>query len=153
ASTYFERVLALNSGTDFEYRSQYWQWRAQQKLEPQKAATYAQALAAKYPFSYYGLRAQAELNNGDVKLPQGDKPIKTDMRMLEGERLAWERFLILLKAGWFKEAEKELDSLPDAQSNEERLIRAKLWALTMRYDLAIQDISKAIEEEPTLAQL
>lgn len=153
ATTYFERVLALNSGSDFEYRSQYWQWRAQQKLEPEKAAGFAQALATKYPFSYYGLRAQAELNNGEVKMPRGEKPVKTDMRLLEGERQAWERFLILIKAGWFKEAEKELDALPDAQSNEERLIRAKLWALTMRYDLAIQDVSKAIEEEPALAQI
>jgi soluble lytic murein transglycosylase len=152
ATTYFERVLALNSGTDFEYRSQYWQWRAQQKLDAEKAGAFAKALAAKYPFSYYGLRAQAELNKSEVKLAAGDKPIKTDMRLLEGERLTWERFLILLKAGWFKEAEKELESLPEAQSNEERLIRAKLWALTMRYDLAIQDVSKAIEEEPALAQ-
>jgi len=152
AATYFERVLALNSGTDFEYRSLHWQWRAQQKLDPAKAPSFAQTLAAKYPFSYYGLRAQAELNNGEVKLANSEKPVKTDMRLLEGERLAWERYLILLKAGWFKEAEKELDSLPDAQSNEEKLIRAKLWALTMRYDLAIMDISKAIEEEPGLAQ-
>ena len=153
ASTYFERVLALNSGTDFEYRSLHWQWRAQQKLDPAKAGPYAQALANKYPFSYYGLRAQAELNGNEVKLTGGNAGVKTELRLLEGERMAWERFLILLKAGWFKEAEKELDALPDAQSNEERLIRAKLWALTMRYDLAIQDISKAIEEDPQLAQI
>jgi soluble lytic murein transglycosylase len=152
ATTYFERVLALNSGTDFEYRSQYWQWRAQQKLDPEKSVALGQALATRYPFSYYGLRAQAELNGNEVKLPAGDKPLKAEMRLLEGERLGWERFLILLKAGWFKEAEKELDALPDPQSNEERMIRAKLWALTMRYDLAIQEVSKAIEEEPALAQ-
>jgi soluble lytic murein transglycosylase len=145
--------LALNAGSDFEYRSRYWQWRAQQRLDAGKSSGYAQALVAKYPFSYYGLRAQAELNDGQVKVPAGEKPVKTDMRLLEGERLAWERFLVLVKAGWFREAEKELDALPEAQNNEERLIRAKLWALTMRYDLAIQDVSKAIEEEPELAKI
>ncbi len=153
ANTYFERVLALDSGTDFAYRSLHWQWRAQQKLDLSKSGSYAQALASRYPYSYYGLRAQAELNNNEVKLAPPTAMVKTDLRLLEGERLAWERFLILLKAGWFKEAEKELDSLPNAQSNEEKLIRAKLWALTMRYDLAIQDISKAIEEDPLLAQI
>lgn len=153
ASTYFERVMALNSGTDFEYRALHWQWRAQQKIDAQKALPFAQALAARYPFSYYGIRAQAELNGNEVKIPSGTLNPKIEMRLLEHERLAWERFQILLKAGWFKEAEKELDSLPDPQSNDERLVRAKLWALTMRYDLAIMEVSKAIDSDPSLAQV
>ncbi len=153
ASTYFERVMALNSGTDFEYRSLHWLWRSQQKMDASKALPYAQQLAGRYPFSYYGLRAQAEMNGNEIKMPTGGQKIKAELRLLESERLAWERLQILLKAGWFKEAEKELDALPDPQTNEEKLLRAKLWALAMRYDLAIMEISKAIENDPSLAQI
>ncbi len=153
ASTYFERVLALNSGADFEYRSLHWLWRSQQKIDASKAAPIAQSLAQRYPFSYYGIRAQAELNGNEVKMPAGDQKVKVDLRLLQSERLAWERIQILLKAGWFKEAEKELDGIPDPQTNEEKLVRAKMWALTMRYDLAIMEVSKAIENDPSLAQI
>lgn len=153
ASTYFERVMALNSGSDFEYRALHWLWRSQQRIDAAKSLPYGQQLVARYPFSYYGLRAQAELNGGQVKMPTSDQKFKIELRLLETERLAWERLLILLKAGWFKEAEKELDALPDPQTNEEKLIRARLWALAMRYDLAIMEISKAIENDPSLAQI
>ncbi|MGE4132862.1 MAG: transglycosylase SLT domain-containing protein [Bdellovibrionales bacterium] len=153
ATAYFERLLALASGTDFEYRGLYWQWRTQQKIDAAKSSSVGQALISRYPFSYYGLRAQAELNGGEIKLAPGATPIKAELRLLPGERLGWERMIALLKAGWFKEAERELDSLPEPQSHEERLIRAKLWALTMRYDLAIQEVSRAVDEDPTLAQL
>lgn len=153
ASTYFERVMALNSGSDFEYRALHWLWRSQQKMDAAKSVQFAQSLAARYPFSYYGIRALAELNANEVKIPAGDQKIKVELRLLENERLAWERLQILLRAGWFKEAEKELDSIPDPQTNEEKLVRAKLWALAMRYDLAIMEVSKAIESEPALAQI
>ncbi len=153
AAAYFERVAALKSGSDFEYRSLHWQWRAQQKIDPEKSVEYGKLLASKYPFSYYGLRAMAELNSGEVKLPPSSKPIKVDLRLLQSERLAWERLQVLLRAGWFKEAERELDALPDPVSDEDRLIRAKFWALTMRYDLAIQEVSQAIDSDSSLAQI
>ncbi|MBX3023176.1 MAG: transglycosylase SLT domain-containing protein [Bdellovibrionales bacterium] len=152
AAAYFERVLALNQGKDFEYRALYWQWRAQQKVDAAKSAAFAAPLIEKYPLSYYGLRAKAELGGGALELPDGKITIKTDLRLLESERLAWERFNILLKAGWFKEAERELDSLPEPQSNEERLLRAKFWAATLRYDNAIMLMNKAFDENPQLLQ-
>ena len=154
ASANFERVGALASGSDFEYRSLYWQWRAQQKIDAKQALPLGQALVSRYPYSYYGLRALAELNNNEIKLADGgETPIKIEWRLLESERLTWERLLMLLRAGWFKEAEKELDALPEPSSAEELVVRARLWALAMRYDLAIQDVSKAIEQEPKLANL
>ncbi len=88
------------------------------KVDQGRAQAAAQTLITQYPLSYYGLRAKGELNGGVIQL--GNKPVnvKAELRLLESERLAWERLGILLKAGWFKEAERELDSLPDPQSNE-----------------------------------
>lgn len=153
AAAYFERLLALAGSKDYEYRALYWQWRAQQKIDMEKSAAFANPLISKYPLSYYGLRAKAELSGGQLELSNKPVSIKTEFRFLEGERLAWERLIMLLKAGWFKEAEKELESLPEAQSTEERLVRAKLWAATLRYDFAVQNMNKALDENPDLQQI
>jgi soluble lytic murein transglycosylase len=152
AAAYFERLLALSQGDDFEYRALYWQWRSQQKIDAAKSAAFAQPLVDKYPLSYYGLRAKAELGGGSLELPNKKVTVKAGLRLLESERLAWERFTILLKAGWFKEADRELASLPDPQTDEERLIRAKQWASALRYDNAIRCMNKAFSDDPALLQ-
>jgi soluble lytic murein transglycosylase len=147
ASGYLERLLALSQGKDWEYRALYWRWRSQQKLDPGRAEPYARQLASKFPLTYYGLRAQAELNGGVIQLAKGKlKTSKIDLRLLQGEQLGWERLAILLKAGWFREAEKEIEFLPEPNTNEERLLRAKMWAGAMRYDLAMPILNKAIDE-------
>ncbi len=152
AVAYFERLLALRAGADFEYRALYWQWRTLQKVDPARASVQAQLLVTKYPLSYYGLRAKGELNGGVIQLGNKAVSVKAELRLLESERLAWERLGMLLKAGWFKEAEKELDSLPEPQSNEERLVRAKYWAATLRYDVAMQIMNQVFEGDPSLLQ-
>jgi len=152
AAGYFERVLALNGSKDYEYRALYWQWRAQQHMDLNKSATFAQPLIDKYPLSYYGLRAKAELNGNQLELSNKPVSVKAEFRFLENERLAWERLGILLKAGWVKEAEKELETLPEGQGTEERLVRAKLWAAALRFDLAVQTMNKAFDENPDMIQ-
>lgn len=153
SAAYFERLLALNLGKDYEYRALYWQWRAQQRIDLAKSAPYADPLLAKYPLSYYGLRAKGEINGGVIELGNNKVSLKADLRLLESERLAWERLGILLKAGWFKEAERELESLPVPQSNEDKLVRAKYWAATLRYDMAMQILNDVFEDDPSLMQI
>ena len=152
AAALFERTLALRQAREYEYRALYWQWRAQQQIDAAKAASFAEPLITRYPLSYYGLRAKAELNGGVLELPDGKVNVRVDLRLLENERLAWERFNVLLKAGWLKEAERELESLPDPQSNDERLLRARFWAAILRYDHAIGQVNKAIDNDPALLQ-
>lgn len=152
AAAFFERLLALSAGRDYEYRALYWQWRTLQKIDAARALTQAQLLVTRFPLSYYGLRAKGEMNSGVIQLGNKVVSVKAELRLLESERLAWERLGILLKAGWFKEAEKELDSLPEPQSNEERLVRAKYWAATLRYDMAMQIMNEVFESDPSLLQ-
>lgn len=150
AAAFFERVLALSGSRDFELRALYWQWRSHQMVDKDKGVGYAQALVAKFPLTYYGLRAAAELNGNQLQFKNTPTPVKVEYRLLDTERLAWERLMVLLKAGWFKEAEKELEALPEPHSIDERLIRAKLWAAAFRYDLAIFNFNKAVDENPLL---
>ena len=154
AAAFFERLLALGNGAkDFEYRALYWQWRAQQKMDKEKSAAFAQPLLSKYALSYYGLRAQGELNGDLLELKKGPLNLKAEFRLLENERMAWERLLILAKAGWLKEAEKEIEALPDAQNDEQRVLRARLWAAALRYDNAIQNLNKAMDSNAELVQI
>lgn len=148
AAAFFERLLVLNHGKNWEHRALYWQWRAQQRIDAENSKPYAERLIAKYPLSYYGIRAQAETNGGELQLKAKGAPLKVELRLMQSELLAWERLNVLLKAGWFREAEKELEFLPEPNTNEERLLRAKLWSAAMRYDMAIQVLNKAIEENP-----
>lgn len=146
----FERVLAVNADGDFEYRALYWEWRALQHLDTKRASEYVNRLTAKYPVTYYGLRALAEQNNGLLQFANLKKPIKVEMRLLASERLSWERFLILLEAGWFEEAQVELQDLPEPQTLSDKLLRARLWALAFKYDKAIGLANRTWEKSPDL---
>jgi len=153
SAAYLERLLALNNSKEFEYRALYWQWRAQQRLQNPQADMLVKVLIEKYPLTYYGLRARAETGGGTVQLQGQPLSLKVEMRLLEAERLAWERLLVLLKAGWYKEAEQELATLPEPLTDEERLLRARVWAACLRYDNAIQLVNRALDNNPSLGQI
>jgi soluble lytic murein transglycosylase len=153
AVAFFERVLALNPDGDFEYRALYWEWRSLQKLKNERANEYVNRLLAKYPVTYYGLRAQAEKNNNVIEFTSPKEPLEVELRLLNSEKVAWEKFLILLQAGWFDEAQNELQNLPEPQTMQERLLRARLWALAFRYDRAIGLANRAWAAAPELVDV
>ena len=153
AVAFFERVLALNPEGEFEYRALYWEWRSLQKLKNERANEYLNRLVSKYPVTYYGLRAQAEKNNGLIEFAKSKEPIEVELRLLGPEKLAWERFLILLQAGWFEEAQNELQNLPEPQTTQDQILRSRLWAYAFRYDKAITLSNRAWSIEPELVQV
>lgn len=152
-SAYMERLLALAPNSDWEYMALYWQWRAQQKLNSESSQKIASKLVERYPLTYYGLRAQAELNGGWIKT--NDKkslPIKSDIWMSETQGQAWERVQLLLKAGWFDEAQAEISELPEPLSPEDRAVRAKLLAAAFDHYGAIKTLNDVWTERPDLFQ-
>lgn len=153
AIAFFERVMALSPGGEFEYRALYWEWRALQKLKNDRAGEYVDRLLAKYPVTYYGLRALAEKNGGVVQFANPKEPIEVELRLLNSEKAAWQKFLTLLQAGWFEEAQFELQNLPEPQTMQERLIRARLWSLAFKYDRAIGLANRAWSSAPELVQV
>lgn len=149
ASAYFERLLALAAAKDFEYRALYWYWRAQQRMNAEKSKDLAMRLIQKYPVTYYALKAKKELN-----LPFYDNtpaPV-IDARLVfsDREKEIWDRFNVLAQNGWWNEAKAELDLLPISLSNQDKIIRARLYRKIHRIDQSISIMSQVWDEDPSL---
>ncbi len=149
ASGFFERLLALPQSEDFEYRGLYWQWRAKQKLELD-AKTTTDLLIQKYPLTYYGLRARFELSSETPLITKQKLPIKGELRLLDSDRLAWERLQVLLKAGWWDEAQGELDLMSVPSGGLDKVLWGSLWAESFRYDQTFMIVGDAIEQDVNL---
>lgn len=144
AVAFLERLLSQAESERFELSARYWLWRALQKEQPVRAEEERLRLIAKFPLTYYGLRATAEGRGGVVELPENKSasPVSAQVWMTEAQRSAWERFHHLLRAGWLEEAQLELATLPPPQTESERLVLAGFWAAALDYrktvDLAQQ---------------
>lgn len=145
----FERLLALPLGSKWELQSRYWMWRALEKISVERAREEAQKIVERFPLTYYGLVARAQMNGNVLEFPKDDKgPIKVEIWLTETESLAWERLQILLRAGWLDEAQLEIEQLPPPQTAEEKVVRARLYALAFEHHRAITLVNEAWEQEP-----
>lgn len=160
ASAYFERLLSLAPGTDWEYLALHWHWRAQQKLKGSEVKTIAERLISKYPLTYYGLRARAELNNGlltfatpkPAQASSSAGSMKSELWLTETQSQAWERLQLLLRAGWFDEAQAELEQLPEPLTAEDKLVRARLFATAFDHYDAVRLFNDVWTKRPDLFQ-
>lgn len=151
ASSYFEKILAQAPDTDWEYLALHWHWRAQQRLKSAQARPIAERLMNKYPLTYYGLRARAELNNGKLAFEKSpNAPVKTEVWLSESQSQGWERFQLLLKAGWFDEAQAELNALPEPLSPEDKIVRARLLAAAFDHLAAIRLFNEVWTDKPEI---
>lgn len=155
AASYFEKLQVLPNGDDFGLRGLYWHWRTQQKAGSEEADKLAERLIAEYPLTYYGLRARAETNKGQLhwkSKKEEAEPLTAEMWLTDAESLAWERAQIFLKAGWFKEAQAELAVLPDPQTPTDKIVRANIWATAFDHYKATRLVVEAWNEDPSLVQ-
>ncbi len=150
ASANFERLLVFPDSEKFEVQAKYWLWRALQQIDPNKAKKIGQELVTKFPLTYYGLRAQAELSEGKITLPLKDLKLSEDLYLTAGEEQAWGRLKILLEAGWSEEAQAELKSLTEPTTSKARILLARYWAAAFDYPTAMREISKCWEEDTAL---
>lgn len=144
----FERLLALPQGSKWELQSRYWMWRGLEKTSVERAKEEGVKLIERYPLTYYGLRARAEQNGGQLEFPKDSKgPIKVDLWLTESESLAWERLQIFLKAGWLDEAQAEVSQLPPPQTAEEKVVYARLYGLAFDHFKAIALVNEAWDQD------
>jgi soluble lytic murein transglycosylase len=156
SSTLFEKFLtnrqSQSTYSEFDIPAMYWMWRGQQFLKNPRADEVAKELMRRYPLSYYALKARYEL--GGQKLAFDKKVIgpkvKAEVFMAPHEFEAWERFLILARAGWMSEAQAELDLVPSPADGEGKLIWARVWASVLGYNKAFELLTSAWQEDPTL---
>ncbi len=152
----FERLLVLPQTDDLELETRYWLWRSLQKIDPARAEIEAKTLATEFPFTYYGLRAQSELNGGALELPnlKPNTPLSANFWVTEQERKSWERIQILLGGGWWVEAQKELEEFPHPKDPVVRAFLAQYWVSAFSYPRAIKlfaegwDADARLQENP-----
>jgi soluble lytic murein transglycosylase len=171
----FERLLAMPQTDNFELSARYWLWRSLQKIKADRASEQMAILIDKFPFSYYGIRARAERDNGVFKWvppvvadtsPSESKSlpktpgkaakksnlIETQVWLTDFERLSWERLQLLLQAGWLEEAQAELKTLPAPQRAEDKALRSRIYAAALNYGPAMKMLGEAWDEVPSLRE-
>jgi soluble lytic murein transglycosylase len=127
--THFERLLALPQSENLELSARYWLWRSLQKTKAERASQVASELMARFPFSYYGLRARLEQGGGTLEFKQpASEKVESTLWLTSGDKIAWEKAQILMKAGWLEEAQVELRELPPPIAANDKAVRALLWA-------------------------
>ncbi|MCB0362479.1 MAG: transglycosylase SLT domain-containing protein, partial [Bdellovibrionales bacterium] len=147
----FERLLALPQIDKWDLASRYWLWRSLEQMKSDRVKSEAEKLVTRFPLTYYGLRARAESNDNKLVFDGGaNAAVKVELWLTEPENQAWERFQILLRAGWLMEAQAELEELPSPHSPEEKIVRAKLRSLAFDHFGAIRLVNEAWEENPEL---
>jgi soluble lytic murein transglycosylase len=142
----FEKIIAIPQVETLELIARYWMWRSLQKMKSVRADAVADDLMVRFPFSYYGLRARKERSGQVLEWKPEETKAESRLWLTAPERLAWERFQLLLKAGWLEEAQAELRELPEPVRAEDRAVRALLLASSGQYLRASQLANQAWDE-------
>jgi soluble lytic murein transglycosylase len=156
-----ERALALPLQSEsLEVIARHWLWRSLQKQNSsaERIRVAAEDLIRKFPFSYYGLRAQIEQVGFEAKgdiigALEWNSPrakIESKVWLTGHERIAWEKARLLLEAGWLDEAQAELRELPAPIRAEDKAIRALIWAAAGGFQVASRLANEAWDEKPEL---
>ncbi|MBF0208329.1 MAG: lytic transglycosylase domain-containing protein [Oligoflexia bacterium] len=157
AKGHFERLLQIPHSDEYETNAIYWRWRSLQQLRMKEQADRAvKSLMHRFPLSYYALKARMEMN-GNIRegslssenlwrlrslLSNKQNFIKAKLLLTESENRAWKRFWLLLRLGWYEEAQSELAILPTATASSMQAIYAKLWSLAHHHAKAIEFINR-----------
>lgn len=82
------------------------------------------------------------------KNSSGAMRVESRLWLTGPERIVYEKFMLLLRAGWLDEAQAELKELPLPARGEDRAVRALLWAAASGYVTAAQLTANAWDENP-----
>ncbi|MES2964121.1 MAG: lytic transglycosylase domain-containing protein, partial [Bdellovibrionota bacterium] len=118
-----------------------------QKAQPDKASAVADQIMLKFPFSYYGLRARAEIGGKTLEWSAKKSTTEAKLWFTGAERIAWEKAQLLIRSGWIEEAQAELRELPVPQRADEKALRAVIWAAAGGYGSASRLANEAWDEK------
>lgn len=142
-----EKLVAVNPQSSFDEDTRYWLWVSLKKLNSEKVKLVAQYILETYPLSYYAFKIQANQDKVIYVPLKRTAPLVVDFKLDEDEEAAWKRFQLFLQAGWYREASYELAELPKPMSSDEKIIFARLWALTKKYQKAFQLFESSASEK------
>lgn len=152
AAAFLERLLKLGRER-YELLARYWLVRSLQETSPERAKVVATELMERYPFSYYGLRLQAEARGGEFSWPEVKEklpPLQNEFYLVGAQKGSWLRFKLLSTAGWVNEAQSELVFAPFMKDPTLKVSFAQKLVERHQYSAAIRLINDAMEKDPRL---
>lgn len=137
----------------YDLSAKYWLIRALQETKDERATSLAAELIERYPFSYYGLKLQAENRAGKLEwpVPKEKTPfLESELYLVGEQKASWRRFRTLSNEGWTHEARAELVNLPFIKSSNLKMTLAKKMAERQQFALTIGLVNEAMEKNPAL---
>jgi len=144
----FERVPNVPGGSKYELWARYWLVRALQKSNNSRAQIEADRLAERWPFSFYGIRLNAEKNQQawlwpNPSVEKADSIKKSEWTLPSLYKENWERIEILSMAQWSWQAMAEIQELPIPQNTEAKALLAERWAGALAFPIVIRLLNQA----------
>ncbi len=140
----------------YELSSRYWMYRSLQRDKSTRAEIVRNELIDLYPFSYYGIRLRAEMNNNKVSWIGADAKTETTKPSSKESTLVyleasqndtWKRFSELVKSGWIVEAQTELQDFPRPQNVTSQILMGRKLAEAGMSSIAIRWVSEAMDQD------
>jgi soluble lytic murein transglycosylase len=139
----FEKLLTQKNIDRYELSARYWLVRCLQATGNSRVDSEIEYILEKNMFSYYGLRLLSERQNGRLAWPTTLKQtsaLKGKLWLTEEQKKSLDRALVLVKAEWYGEAQREIAEMPLPDGAD---IRA-LWAGELAEAQAFPKIIKII---------
>ncbi len=152
ATALLEKMF-LRQNERYDLVGQYWNVRALEKVNKERAQKAAAILIERYPFSYYGLRLRAEANANKLTWPAMTEvapALNSEVFWVGAAKLSWKRFLKLSQAGWIYEAHAEWKQVPLIQDPTLQVKMAQLMVAREQYMPGILLLNQAMENDPRL---
>ncbi len=114
----FTGIAVHKESNNFNLQTNYWHWRALQKLKDPKQNIVRDRLIKQYPLTYYGLMANQVKNNGKLILPTNYEVLQKEMAWSPAQKVSWENFKDFVEMQFFYLARKELKILFDTEKGD-----------------------------------
>jgi soluble lytic murein transglycosylase len=126
----------------------YWLIRLREKRGQNTDDLYA-LMQEKYYLTYYGLILAAEKKNQKITFdwPTAE-PFKEQFFVTDNEFSSWTRAQKLIQAGWYLEAEKELNAVFSTQTQPQRAILFQIYADMFSYPTIISWATELFDAAP-----
>ncbi len=148
-----ERLLQSPQVDRMELNARYWMVRALQATQNPRAIDESRRVIDNFPFSYYGIRLRAELQNGNFEWPFASKSLvslKAKIHLNAVQKRAWDRMQWLRGNGWILEAQAEAQSLAVPADPTSKVLFAQELSKVESYPSVIKLLSDAGDAAPDL---
>lgn len=152
AASLFDKVLAEKKDR-YDLNARYWLVRSLQRMKSERFETERNLLVQNFPFSYYGIRLRAEMQQNKVSWPEAvTNPEKKVLGVwLEGsQKDSWKRGLELMKNAWVDEAQIEFQDFPKMRNPALQVKMAERFAKWNMPTIALRWINEAMEQDSNL---